>query len=48
MTCIGRQDKHSGTTDPEFGKDGAVVHSPLSRAMVLLLAVTCGAAVADQ
>ncbi|MFJ8828319.1 MFS transporter [Streptomyces sp. NPDC102467] len=33
--------------DPEFSKDGADVRAPVSRAMVLLLAVTCGAAVAN-
>ncbi|MBO3680446.1 MFS transporter [Streptomyces sp. NEAU-YJ-81] len=33
--------------DPEFGTGGVDVPSPLSRAMVLLLAVTCGAAVAN-
>ncbi|MFI1675876.1 MFS transporter [Streptomyces sp. NPDC020607] len=33
--------------DPEFSKGGAAVRSPLSRAMVLLLAMTCGAAVAN-
>ncbi|MEE1799359.1 MFS transporter [Streptomyces sp. JV176] len=33
--------------DPEFRKDGVVVRSQLSRTMVLLLAVTCGAAVAN-
>ncbi|MFC9234963.1 MFS transporter [Streptomyces decoyicus] len=33
--------------DPEFGTGGVDAPSPLSRAMVLLLAVTCGAAVAN-
>ncbi|MGW7579379.1 MFS transporter [Streptomyces sp. NPDC054765] len=33
--------------DPEPGADGSGVRPPLSRAMVLLLAVTCGAAVAN-
>ncbi|MGB8941039.1 MAG: MFS transporter [Streptomyces sp.] len=33
--------------DPEFRQDGTGGRSPLSRAMVLLLAVTCGAAVAN-
>lgn len=33
--------------DPELGADASDVRPPLSRAMVLLLAVTCGAAVAN-
>ncbi|MFD5872235.1 MFS transporter [Streptomyces sp. NPDC060322] len=33
--------------DPEFEKGSTAAQSPLSRAMVLLLAVTCGAAVAN-
>lgn len=33
--------------DPEFREDDVGVRSPLSRAMALLLAVTCGAAVAN-
>ncbi|MFJ8673489.1 hypothetical protein [Streptomyces sp. NPDC093589] len=33
--------------DPEFNRDGSGVRAPLNRAMVLLLAATCGAAVAN-
>ncbi|MFJ2210766.1 MFS transporter [Streptomyces sp. NPDC101062] len=42
MTSAPRRDD-----DPEFRKDGVVVRSQLSRTMVLLLAVTYGAAVAN-
>ncbi|OON75345.1 MFS transporter [Streptomyces tsukubensis] len=47
MTSASGQGEYFGMNDPESRKGGIGVRSPLSRAMVLLLAVVCGAAVAN-
>lgn len=47
MTVTPGRGKYFGMNDPEFEKGSTAALSPLSRAMVLLLAVTCGAAVAN-